>query len=125
MNSKIIVIVIVSSCFSLMLHAQNNDELLAKGIKYKTERNLKEGFPIFQKLLKSDSSNALYLINTSYFYTKVGNTLSDEAVRLKYFNTASYLAKKAIVLDTKNAESHYVYAMALGRINEFASSSQQ
>jgi tetratricopeptide (TPR) repeat protein len=125
MKHKKLFIYIISSCFAFAVNAQNNDELLAKGIKYKNERNLKEGFPIFQKLLKSDSANAQYVINASYFYTKVGNTLTDETARLKYFNTASYLAKKAIVLDDKNAESHYVYAMALGRINEFASSKQK
>ncbi len=125
-NFKVLVLITLISLFLAgYAKAQSNEEALAKGLKYKSEYNAKEGLPIFQKLLKTDSNNLVYVYNASYFYSKYGNTLTDEATRIKYFNTGAYLARKAIKLDTKNAESHYVYAMALGRINEFASSKQK
>lgn len=116
---------ILISSFFFIATAQTNEELLAKGLKCRAEYNTKEGFPIFQKLLKSDSNNVVYLYSASYFYCKTGNSFPDEDTRLKYFHTGEYLAKKALKADYKNAECHYVYALALGRINEFAGSKQK
>lgn len=106
--------------------AQSNDELLAQGLKYKAERKNKEGFDVFCKLMKADSSNIQYITNGSYFYSKYGNVApGGDKERMKYFKTAEYLAKKAIKMDEKNAEGHYTYCLALGRINEKASSSDK
>ncbi len=105
--------------------AQTNDELYTKGLKYREERNYKEGFLIFQKLMKADSSNISYIQNGSYFYSKYGYQQATEAIKQSFYKTAEMLAKKSIKMDAKSAESHYVYAMALGRINENAGSKQK
>ncbi len=44
---------------------------------------------------------------------------------MNYYKTAEFLAKKAIKVNEASADAHYVYAMALGRINENASSKQK
>jgi tetratricopeptide (TPR) repeat protein len=103
--------------------AQTNDELYKQGLVYKAQYKNTEGLGVFQKLLKADSANVNYVYNASYFYSKCGAKLTVEADKMKYYRTAEYLAKKAIKLDGNNAETHYVYALALGRINENASSS--
>ena len=107
------------------IYAQTNEELLKKGLKLKAEFKNKEALVVFQKLLKSDSSNVKHLHNGSYFYSKVGNTLETEDQRMEYYKVAEYLAKKALKTDNNSAGAHYAYAMALGRISENASSKEK
>lgn len=120
MKKLFFLLFISSSCF-----AQTNDELYKKAMELRALHKDKESFPIFEKLLKSDSNNVAYLANASNCYSIMGNSMKAEADRMKFFNTASYLAEKAVKLDPNNADAHYAYAKALGRINEFASSKQK
>jgi tetratricopeptide (TPR) repeat protein len=108
------------------LFAQNNDDDYAKALKLKTEFKYKEALPLFQALLKTDSSNVNYLQYASYLYSKYGYYyITAEAEKMKYYKTAEYLAKKALKINEASADAHYAYAMALGRINENASSKQK
>jgi regulator of microtubule dynamics protein 3 len=111
---------------ALFSFSQSGDEQYAKALKLKTEYKYKEALPLFQALLKSDSSNQNYLQYASYCYSKYGYFyITAEAQKIKYYQTAEYLAKKAIKSGDPSADAHYVYAMALGRINENASSRQK
>ena len=111
---------------SLSIVAQTNEEQYAKALKLKVEFKYKEAFPLFQVLLKADSSNVNYLQCASYCYSKYGYYyVPAEAEKMKYYKTAEYLAKKAIKGNEASADAHYAYAMALGRINENASSKQK
>ncbi len=116
---------IISIITSISAIAQNNEELYAKAYKLKLEYKYKEAFPMFQKLLKSDSSNVNYVQYGSYCYSKYGFFYAPETEKMKYYLTAEYLAKKAIKINENSADAHFVYAMALGRINENASSKQK
>ena len=121
MNKKLIATFFVVIT-SLVVVAQSNDELYAKALKLKTELKYKEAFPLFQTLVKSDSSNANYLQYASYCYSKYGfYYVAAETEKMKYYKSAEYLAKKAIKANEASADAHYAYAMALGRINENAS----
>ncbi len=125
MNKKLIATFFVVIT-SLVVVAQSNDELYAKALKLKTELKYKEAFPLFQTLVKSDSSNANYLQYASYCYSKYGfYYVAAETEKMKYYKSAEYLAKKAIKANEASADAHYAYAMALGRINENASSKQK
>lgn len=110
-------------CFCSM--AQSADEQYAKALKLKNEYNYKEALTSFQKLLKSDSSQVNYLTNSSFLYSRVGYFYAPEAEKMQYYKTAEYLAKKAIQKNSNSGEAHYTYALALGRINENASSKQK
>ncbi len=105
--------------------AQANDKQYEKALKLKQEYKYKEAFPVFQILLKSDSNNINYLQYASYCYSKYGFFYAPEAEKVKYYKTAEYLAKKAIKINEASADAHFAYAMALGRINENASSKQK
>jgi tetratricopeptide (TPR) repeat protein len=105
--------------------AQSNDDEYTKALKLKTDFKYKEAFPLFQSLVKSDSGNVNYLQYASYCYSKYGYYYAPEAEKMKYYKNAEYLAKKAIKLNEVSADAHYAYAMALGRINENASSKQK
>ena len=124
MNKAVKIIALWMFVFSTTTFSQSSEELLTKGLQYKKDLNYKDGIAIFQRLLKSDSSNVDYLYNASNFYSRYGHTLP-ESMQMNYYKTAEYLAKKAIKADNNNAECHYVYALALGRINENASTKQK
>ncbi len=109
---------------TVQVYAQTNEELLVKGLQYKSDLNYKEGIAVFQRLLKSDSTKAIYLQNASFFYSRFGRTLPT-SMQMNYYNAAEYLGRKAIKSDSSDPECHYVYALALGRINENASTKQK
>lgn len=106
--------------------AQNSEELYTKAYKLKLEYKYKDAFPLFQALCKIDSNNVNYLQYASYCYSKFGYYyVVGDAEKMKYYKNAEYLAKKAIKINEASADAHYAYAMALGRINENASSKQK
>lgn len=122
---KIIASVLLSAACIGAFAQSSNDELYSKAFKLKSEYKYKEAFPLFQTLMKSDSNNVNYLQYGSYCYSKYGYYYAPEAEKMKYYKSAEYLAKKAIKINEASADAHYVYAMALGRINENASSKQK
>jgi len=106
--------------------AQNASELYSKGQQYMAARHYKDALPVFEGLLKSDSSNINYLQYTAYLYSKVWHDANiDEDKKLTYYNKGRYLAIKAIKTDSNSAEAHYAYAFAIGVLNENASHKQQ
>ncbi|MCX6276151.1 MAG: hypothetical protein NTV09_13190 [Bacteroidetes bacterium] len=105
--------------------AQQAEVQFRQAVKLKNESRFEESLVIFQQLLKADSSKIEYVYNTSFLYSKLGNRQHEESARQNYFLKAEYLARKAIAIDPNNAEGHYTYALALGRINENASSKQK
>lgn len=123
---KKIFLLVLAFCITGVTFSQSNDEQYSKGLKLKSEYKYKEAFPIFQTLVKSDSNNANYLQYASYCYSKYGYYyVTAEAEKMKYYKNAEYLAKKSIKINEASADAHYAYAMALGRINENASSKQK
>ena len=86
----------------------------------------KEALPIMEGLLQNDSNNAEYLAETSFLIAKVWHDKEvDEKTCAPHYNQALYLAKKAVKLDSNNAQAHYAYAFAVGVLNEYASKKEQ
>lgn len=117
---KYLSLFIISIIGSALLGQQN--EQYQKALAFKNESKFELALPIFQQLLKSDSGNVDYLHNTSFLYSKLGFRQKTEAEQQKWYRIAEYLGKKAIAANDKSADAHYTYALALGRINENASS---
>ena len=122
MNKKIIKSAAVALLLAVTGFSQTNEEQYAKALKFRTAFNYKEALPLYQALLKSDSSNVNYLTGTSYCLTKYAYYYLPEADKMNYYKQAGYLAQKAIKASEASADGHYVYALALGRIYENASS---
>jgi tetratricopeptide (TPR) repeat protein len=123
MKKLLIAALTVLNCLSAV--AQSNEDPYQKALKLKLEFKYKEAFPLFQVLLKSDSNNVNFVQHASYCYSKYGFYYAPDAEKMKYYKTAEYLAKKAIKINEASADAHFAYAMALGRINENASSKQK
>jgi len=105
--------------------SQSNSEQYSKALGLKKEHRFAEALAVFKQLLKTDSNQVDYLTNTAFLLCKVGNREKQENNRQHYFQTASYLSKKAIALNHNDSQAHFTYALALGRSSEFASSKQK
>lgn len=125
MKTKSFKIILSVLCTAAASYAQNSEDQYAKALKLKQEYKYKEAFPLFQSLIKADSNNANYLQYGSYLYSKYGFYYAPDVEKMNYYRSAEYLAKKAIKINEAAADAHYAYAMALGRINENASSKQK
>lgn len=66
--------------------------------------------------LKLDPGNYEAAWNSSYLYSRIGNRLADNGKKQQYFNLAKKYAQKALQLDSSDAESNYVMAVAMGRM---------
>ncbi|MBK9525446.1 MAG: hypothetical protein IPO39_12025 [Bacteroidetes bacterium] len=121
---QLLTILIVTLAF-FQSSAQKADLKYQEALKLKEQSKWEESLGLFEGLLKNDSNNIDFLTNTSYLFCKVGNRQKEESKRLSNFRTAEYLSKKAVALNANSAQAHYNYALALGRINENASSKQK
>ncbi len=111
--------------YPVFLFGQSSEEQFQKALRLKNDLKFEEALPLFQQLLKNDSNNTNYLVNTAFLLCKIGNREKEEKNRQRYFRNAAYLSKKAITINNNNAPAHYNYALALGRINEFAGTKQK
>ena len=111
---------------SLSTIGQNNADELKKSVQLAGLGQCTEALTIIQSLLKQDSNNVKYLEYNSYILAKVWHDKElSESETMPYYNKALYMAKKALKIDSSDAESHYAYAFTVGIINEFASHKQQ
>lgn len=111
--------------YSFTVQGQSREATYKSALELKSQNKWEESLSLFQELLRSDSSNVDYLTNSAYLLCKSGNRQSDENKRQHYFRKAEYLSRKAIGISAGSAQAHYNYALALGRINENASSKQK
>lgn len=123
-NRNLLVMLMLSVTLVLwqQTDAQSAYEL---ALRHKAEFRYPEAFLIMKDLVRSDSLNADYLHTLSFLYAKLGYRQLTERERTGYYKHAEYLAKKAIGINSTCAGAHYAYALALGRINENASSKQK
>lgn len=70
----------------------------------------------FLEALKFDPNNYEATWNTSFLYARVGNRIADQDKKVEYFKMAKQYADKAFQLDSNDAESNYVMAVAMGRM---------
>lgn len=110
--------------YSARTFAQTNEKF-EYALKLKKELKYESSFALFKELLKTDSLNVDYLSNTGFLYAKIGYSQATETQKTNYYKIAEHLAKKAIAINKNDANAHYTYALALGRLNENASTKQK
>lgn len=121
---KLFIILLFASTPLLALKQEGKTELQSfkQAEKLQQEKKWSEALVILKELLKDDSSNVEYLWRTSFIYSKIGVEQKTENLKQQWYKTAAYLGKRAITQHPQNANAHYAYAVALGRMTEFASS---
>ena len=118
-----LIIFLFFSCITTAKSQENKEEQMFRyATKLQQEEKHSDALTIYKNLLKSDSSNIEYLWRASFIYSKLGYDQPTEKQQQQWYATALYLGKKAITQHPQNAHAHYVYAMALGRMSENASS---
>lgn len=100
----------------------NTDEEYKRAVALQTSGKWADALPLFKSMLRKDSNSVELLWRTSYLYSQLGSKQHDENQKQSWYRTSEYLGRKAIALQPKHANAHYAYALALGRMNENASS---
>jgi regulator of microtubule dynamics protein 3 len=75
---------------------------------------------LFEEILESDPRNFDALWNLSLLYSRQGYRLEERDDMESYFRDAKELAVMAIEYHPAEAESHYVYAVAVGRLADIS-----
>lgn len=120
-RTLLLLILFISNSHHLSAQSDKKENQLFKyAIKLESEGKNSEALTIYKNLLRSDSSNIDYLWRTSFVYSKLGFDQPTEEQRQQWYKTAAYLGKKAVTQYPQNANAHYAYAVAIGRISENA-----
>lgn len=70
---------------------------------------------LYQKILENNPEDYRALWRASFLYSRIGNRLEKENEQREYFNRAIKLADRALKVDSTDAESNFVKAVAMGR----------
>lgn len=74
-----------------------------------------QALELYQQILEEDPDHYTALWRTSFLYSRVGNRFEDKDDQKEYFNKAIKLAEQALEIDSTNAQSNFVMAVAMGR----------
>jgi tetratricopeptide (TPR) repeat protein len=122
MNTKLRLLLLLILSSTIFTNAQdNNQRLFNYAVKIESEGKYNDALTIYKNLLKTDSNNINFLTHTSILYSRLGFRQNSEEQKTNWYKTALQLSQKAIKIDNQNANAHYAFAMALGRMSEFAS----
>jgi tetratricopeptide (TPR) repeat protein len=120
MNRFIFFLLIIQPFYSYAQESKKEELLFQYAKKLQDEGKLNDALTIFGTLLKNDSSNVEYLQHASFLYSKIGHGITAEESKQGWYHTSEYLAKKALLINPKSADAHYVYALAIGVLSEKA-----
>jgi regulator of microtubule dynamics protein 3 len=106
---------------TVVANAQSVSELMAQGAKLEEERNESAALFKYKEALKQEPNNHKILCKVSWLSARIGFRVADVNKKREYYNAALEYAKKAEQIKSENAESHYVLALAYGRLAEISS----
>src|SRR5580692_10531285 len=113
-NKIIVAAIILLSTMQGFSQTSSNTDLYKTAVSLRVKGQFHNSLAIFKLLLSKDSNNTAYLDYTAVLTCK---TLHDDTKPdnppLKDYKHCEYLAKKALKLDSNNAESHYAYAFSI------------
>jgi len=109
-------ILLAISVHSVTAQSTQVSTLIAEAKSLDASAHEEEALQKFLQVLKLDSNNYEATWNTSFLYARIGNRLQDAEQKKQYFITAKRYATKALALNSKDAESNYVMAVAMGRM---------
>lgn len=70
---------------------------------------------LYESVLKQDPDHYTALWRSSFLYSRIGYRLDSEDRQRNYYNTAIALAKRALQVDSTDAQSNFVMSVAQGR----------
>ena len=98
----------------------SEDSLLTVAHSYFDQSEEKKALAAYQKVLKANSTNFEALWHTSLLYARVGYRYDSEEEMMSNYQEALKYAEKTIRLYPNQGYSHFVYAIANGRISDLS-----
>jgi tetratricopeptide (TPR) repeat protein len=102
--------------FRLFVNAQSVQQYLDNGKQFIADRNEESALQQYLAALKIDPANYEALWNASFLYSKIGFRQNDDDKKKQNFNLAKQFAIKALQVDSSEAKSNFVMAVAMGRM---------
>lgn len=75
----------------------------------------KEALKAYEKILNRDPEDYRALWRASFLYSRIGNRKGEKETQKEYYSKAQQLAKRALEVDSTDAQSHFVMSVAMGR----------
>lgn len=120
---KILLVFLASATLNSTPDTTSNGEisdLLQKAEERFEHKEEQDALEIYLDILEHDSEHFEALWNASLNYSRVGFRFDDEDRQKEYFKEAIDLAEKAVELYPDRGKSHYVKAVAVGRMADVA-----
>tara|TARA_R110002049_G_scaffold58835_1_gene159569 strand:- start:259 stop:1047 length:789 start_codon:yes stop_codon:yes gene_type:complete len=119
---------VFSSLFTLSLQAQSTnavDSLLQLANQQFDNGNEKQALRNYKEVLETDSLNFKSLWRTSLLYSRIGFRIEDNEEKKDYYQQAMKYAERTINKYPDKGFSHFVYAVANGRISDISDTKER
>ncbi len=121
----LIAALLIVQLFIPALQAQNISEsdvpgLLERAEELKQSADEPAARELYEQVIEYDTLNFEALWNLSLLYSKEGHRLEDQNEMESYYRDAKELAETAVEYYPDESESHYVYAVAVGRLSDIS-----
>lgn len=100
----------------ISLRAQDVNTLLQQARDLEKNHQEVQALAVYQKILKTDAHQLEALIRSSELCSLVGNRFNKKEQKLTYFKAAQTYAQRALQVQPRSAEAHFVMAVAMGRL---------
>jgi len=104
------------SLFFSCVFSQTFDSLFQRGLQLEQTFNEKQALIKFQEAQKLNPCHLQTLCKCSDLYSRIGAREKNEKIKLDYFNSALFFAKKAYSISPDSDEANVEMRVALGRI---------
>lgn len=113
---KMIAILILMVSISSLASAQMMGGSLSEADQLFEQGKEKKALDKYLEVLDISPNNYDALCQASLLYARIGNRKDDYEKKKEYFNSAKDYAKKALNVDSTDAQSNYVMSVAMGRM---------
>lgn len=101
------------------------DSLLLTANQFFNEGNERKALEFYQKVLDKDTLNYAALWHTSLLYSRLGFRMDDKEKQKKYYHHALKVAEKTLNAYPDSGYTHFVYAVAHGRISDISETKER
>ena len=98
------------------------DSLLTKAETLLMQGDEESALRNYEKVLSSDAENFIALWHTALLYARIGFRKESEKQMLEFYNKSLEYAERTLQLYPGKGHSHFVYAVANGRISDLSNS---
>lgn len=117
MERPLLIFIIIFS-FQSLTFAQGNSVSQLEGRADSLFENFDEvnALEAYEQILEQRPEKFEALWKASFLYSRVGYRLEEEDDQKEYYNKAKVLAEQALEIDSTDTQSHFVMAVAMGRM---------